>query len=225
MLLEHAREVCWCIFRGFFGYRIVTSRRYPAGINVKWCQEVKVHKTCSYWYFRGRERWELCIIEKRRNSISKQECAYTDEYVSCMPPSRERWTHHSDSHMVTRSHFHTSGIDANLNHFSIIWEWFYMCPTCAGVSLVELPERFGTSLPSQHLEILIEPQGKPILKKITWRFSRAQEVCDDESEEQEEEDDGGEFLDEKWRAMQLASHDGKPLWRSWDQFLASKNVA
>ena len=78
-----------------------------------------------------------------------------------------------------------------------------MCPICAGVNLVEWPERLGTSLPGERLEISIKPWEKPI-PIIELDASQERTVfVEDGSEEQEEEDNGGQVSSHA--ACQLAS--------------------
>ena len=87
-----------------------------------------------------------------------------------------------------------------------------MCPICTGVNLVEWPERLGTSLPPERLEISIEPQEKPIPFRKLDASQERERFVEDESEEREEEDDGGEFVDDRCRAMQLAGYG--PRWQA-----------
>lgn len=80
------------------------------------------------------------------------------------------------------------------------------------MNLVEWPERLGTSLPPERLEISIEPQEKltPFIKLDASQ--ERERIVEDEREEEEEEADGGEFVDDRCRAMRLTGYG--PRWQA-----------
>ena len=62
-----------------------------------------------------------------------------------------------------------------------------MCPICAGVGLVELPERFGTVRPLE----LLKSHEKPYPSKKLDASQERKRFVEDGSGEQVEEDGGG----------------------------------
>ena len=82
------------------------------------------------------------------------------------------------------------------------------------MNLIEWPERLGTSLPSDRLDLYIEPQDKPTPPKNLKAYQERETFVEEEGSEGQgdDKDDGGEYVDDRCRAMELTGYG--PRWQA-----------